>query len=234
MTIPDWLNWTDLTLYHFLAIGGAVLVLVALLLHFTPVARLKMPAVLLGVVGGLGTGIALGVLSMASLGYHFNPPPEETTPALGQGAPPRMQGPPGMPGRGMPPGGGGGGGRGMGGGRGPNPKAQLATLVTKLDQLSGKPLHLALTPEQKKKVDEQLQKLDEEKELKEDDAKKRLDTLLTLLKDQRETLEAAGYRWPGAGQGGGGRPPADQPNPFTEEANAHHLKSLRAYLEEKK
>lgn len=122
----------------------------------------------------------------------------------------------------------------MGGGRGPNPKAQLATLVTKLDQLSGKPLHLALTPEQKKKVDEQLQKLDEEKELKEDDAKKRLDTLLTLLKDQRETLEAAGYRWPGAGQGGGGRPPADQPNPFTEEANAHHLKSLRAYLEEKK
>jgi hypothetical protein len=129
---------------------------------------------------------------------------------------------------------GGGGGRGMGGGRGPNSKAQLAALVTKLDQLSGKPLQLTLSAEQKQKVGEQLQKLDEEKELKDDDAKKRLDTLLTLLTDQRATLEAAGYRWPGAGQGGGGRPPAEQPNPFTEEANAHHLKSLRAYLGEKK
>jgi hypothetical protein len=123
----------------------------------------------------------------------------------------------------------------MGGARGPNSKAQLAALVTKLDQLSGKPLHLSLSAEQKKKVDEQLQDLGEEKEIKEDDAKKRLETLLTLLKDQRETLEAAGYRWPGAGQGGGGRQPgADQPNPFTAEANAHHLKSLRAYLEDKK
>lgn len=231
--MPD---WTDLTNYHFLAIGGAALVLVALLLHFTPVARLKMPAVLLGVVGGLGTGIALGVLSMASIGYHYKPPPEETSQVPTPGMVPRMQAPPGMPGRGMQPGGGGGGGRGMGGGRGPNPKTQLVTLVTKLDQLSSKPLHLTLDAEQKKKVDEQLQELDKEKELKAEDAQKRLDALKKLLtQDQLVALDVAGYRWPSSGQGGGGRPPAaDQANPFTQKENADHLKSLRAYLEDKK
>ena len=226
MELPNWLpNWTDLTLYHYLAIAGAALVLVALLLHFTPVARLKMPAVILGIVGGLGTGIALGVLSMATFGYHFNAPASETAQVPGMG-PMMPGGPPGIPGRGMQ--------RGGGGGRGPTSKTRLVALVTKLDQLSGKPLHLTLSAEQKQKVREQLQNLDEEKELKEDDAKKRLETLQTLLQDQRDTLEAAGYRLTGAGQGGGGRPPADQSNPFKEETNAHHLKSLRAYLDEKK
>jgi len=236
MELPNWIpNWTDLTLYHYLAIAGAALVLVALLLHFTPIARLKMPAVLLGVVGGLGTGIALGVLSMASIGYHFKPSTDQSaqssSPGMGAMIMPPA-GPPGMPGAGMR----GGGGRAMGGGRGPNPKTQLVALVTKLDQLSGQPLQLTLSVEQKKKVEEQLQELDKEKELKPEDAQKRLDALRKVLDpDQLNVLDVAGYRWPSSGQGGGGRPPAaDQPNPFTQKPNADHLKSLRAHLDGKK
>jgi hypothetical protein len=232
MTIPD---WTDLTFYHYLAIGGGAVVLIALILYFTPIARLKVPAVIIGIIGGFGAGAALGVLGMASFGYRLDSRMEDNT---ASNTPPPGMGPM-MMGGGMRMGGG-GGGRAMmgGGGRGPNPKTQLATLVTKLDQLSGKPLSLSLSTEQKQKVRDQLQKLEDGEELKEDDAKQRLDSLLVVLQDQRKTLEAAGYRWPGAGQGGGqgggGRAQANEPNPFRDDENSHHLKSLRAYLTDKK
>jgi hypothetical protein len=65
--------------------------------------------------------------------------------------------------------------------------------------------------------------------LKDDDAKARLDALLEVLKDQKKTLEAAGYRWPGEGGGfGGGNPPP--PNPFKDQNNHDHLNSLQAQL----
>ena len=41
MDLPAWL--TDLSLYHYLAIGGGAVIVLALLLYFTPVSRLKMP-----------------------------------------------------------------------------------------------------------------------------------------------------------------------------------------------
>ncbi len=121
------------------------------------------------------------------------------------------------------------GGGGMGGFRGPSAKAQLASLVTKLSLLSGKPLALSLSDDQKKKVAEQVQKIEEPAELADEEAKKRLDALLDVLKDQRVMLEAVGYRWPSEG-GGGFRPPADSPNPFKDEKNAASLKSLREQL----
>jgi hypothetical protein len=131
---------------------------------------------------------------------------------------------------------GGGGGRGMGGrqggggGRGPNSKNQLATLVAKLDLLTHKPLAVRLDAQQKDKMREQLKDLDDG-ELSEEKAKERLDALLEILKDQRKTLEDAGYRWPGQG-GGGFQRPADVPNPFKVEQNEQHLKALRELLAE--
>ncbi len=134
-------------------------------------------------------------------------------------------------------------GGGMGG-RGPNPKMQLSQLVAKLDVLTEKPLTVQLTPDQKKQVQEQLKGLADAKELSDDDAKAKLEKILGVVKDQKETLEAAGYRWPGAGGPGGPPAPggsggpggpggrAEAPaNPFTAEVNASHLKALSQRLE---
>src|SRR5437764_98251 len=52
--------------------------------------------------------------------------------------------------------------------------------------------------------------------------------LLELLQNHRDTLEAAGYRWPG--QAAGALPMGDAPNPFHEETNAQHLKGLQQRL----
>jgi hypothetical protein len=130
-------------------------------------------------------------------------------------------GPPGMGGKG-------GGGFG-GGGKGPSAKTQLNTLVAKLDHLTQKPLTVSLDDEQKKQVQEQLQGLGALDELTEDDAKKRLDGLLDVLKTQKETLSVAGFQWPGE-KGGGFQGPKDVANPFKDEPNARHLQSLEQRL----
>ena len=85
-----------------------------------------------------------------------------------------------------------------------------------------------MSDEQKKKIDEQIQGLDQAAKLEDTDAKKRLDALLEVVKDQRPVLEEAGYRWPG--QGGGFRPANPPPNPFKEDPNRQHLKSLEDQL----
>jgi hypothetical protein len=111
----------------------------------------------------------------------------------------------------------------------PSAKAQLNTLIAKLDVLTQKPLTVSFDDEQKKKVKEHLQGLAALEELTEDDAAKRLDGLLEVLKDQKEPLAVAGFRWPGE-KGGGFGPPIDLPNPFKEEAGAKHLDSLEKRL----
>jgi hypothetical protein len=146
---------------------------------------------------------------------------------------------PGGGGRGGAGGGAPGGARGGGGGGGrgaPSPKAQLATLVSKLDVLTEKPLTVNLSAEQQKQVREQLTGLADADELSDDAAKEKLDKLLDVLKDQKDTFEAAGYRWPGAGNaggppGGGGPGGGQQPaNPFKGEENSKHLKQLTGRL----
>ncbi len=126
-------------------------------------------------------------------------------------------------------GGGKGGGKG-GGGFAPSPKAQLAQLVTKLDTLTGQTLHIDLTPEQKKQAKELLAGLAEKDEIKDEDAKEKLDALLKILEPHKKALEDAGFRWPG-GMGGGG-PPGGMPpaNPFKEGDSAAALKALEAKL----
>jgi hypothetical protein len=106
------------------------------------------------------------------------------------------------------------------------PKNRLVTLVAKLDQLTGEPLALTLTEGQRAAIREQLRGLDE-KEVPDEDAEKRVTAILEAVKGQKDTLEAAGYRWPGEGAG---PPPTSALNPFVEEQNAKHLKSLRDHL----
>lgn len=146
-------------------------------------------------------------------------------PGISMGGPPSASpgGAPGGPGGGAP-GGMMGGPAGKGGARGPSAKNQLAFLITKLDLLTSTALPLTLADDQKKAVDEQVRGLDAATELTDEDAQKRLDTLLSALANCKDALVAAGYRWPGEG---GFRPPANTPNPFTEEANAKALKSLQ-------
>jgi hypothetical protein len=135
----------------------------------------------------------------------------------------------------MRPAGAGGGGirmGGRGGGQSANPMNELAALVTKLDVLTRKPLTLNLTDEQRAKVREQLQGLDTAKELSDEEAKKRLNALLEVVKDDRAILQDAGFRWPGERGGGGGRGGAVA-NPFTEDPNKEHLKALQERMKDK-
>ena len=108
----------------------------------------------------------------------------------------------------------------------PERKSQLASLVAKLDQLTGNTLTVNLGDEQKKAIEEQVRGLAAMEALAEEDAQKRLDALLVTLADCKDTLVAAGYRWPGER---GSRPP-DTPNPFADESNAKALQSLQQRL----
>ena len=169
------------------------------------------------VIVAFAAGLLLGAGAIGLAGYRLTPPKDAAPPPAG--GPTSMS----MP---MP-----GGPGGMGGLRGPSPKGQLAQLVSKLDVLTDKPLAVQLTTEQRKQIQEQLNGLADAKDLSDDEAKAKLDKILDVLKDQKDTMEKAGYRWPGGG--GGGPPPGGSapPNPFTTDANAGHLKSLSERLE---
>jgi hypothetical protein len=95
--------------------------------------------------------------------------------------------------------------------------------------LTRKPPTVKLNGEQKAKIQDQLKGLEDKEEISQEDAKKTLDALLEIVKENKETLEAAGYRWPG-GAGPGSPPPNDIPNPFKEKKDGDHLKSLREQL----
>jgi hypothetical protein len=199
------IDWTNLELYHYLMYGGGGVAVLALLLYFLlPKGGARIPAGVIGTVGGLVAGVALGVIGMATSGYqltkeNYSDPnfKAEAAPVVGMkggGPPAGMMGGGGMVG-------GKAGGKGFGGkGKGfgaPSEKAQLAVLVGKLDQLTNATLTLKLTDEQRATIREQLKDLSEQEEITDEDAKKRLDAILDSLKDQRPMLEAAGYFWPG-------------------------------------
>jgi hypothetical protein len=200
---------------------------------------MKVPAIIAAAVisFALGAGVSVGAMLVAFPDI-YKPKPEGDGAAPDPRSNPRVQGgAPGGPG-GMPggPGGGPGGPGGRPGGGGPNSKAQLATLINKLEVLTQKPLIIKLDDEKQKKLAEQVQGLEAKEELSEEDAKNRLEAILVIVKDDRETLEAAGYRWPGErpaggpGGGPGGGRPADVPNPFKEGDNNKHLKALQELL----
>lgn len=228
---------------YLLIAGGAVIVL-AIILYFLPLRHVKPPAIVAALLGGLAAGMGAGVMVMMANGYHWEKESAQAEPRdqLAEGRGSSMRGGSARGGRGeagsrMGEGGGGraqargerggGGGRGFGGrGRGPSPKAQLATLVTKLDQLTHKPLAIQLTPQQKKALGEQLKGLAEAENLSDEDAQKRLDGIQKVVENDEDTLRAAGYSRPGAGRGGL-QAPAESSNPFKEGENNKHLKSLQ-------
>jgi hypothetical protein len=178
-------------------------------------AQVKVPAIVAVGILCLAIGIGIGILGMAFSGHQGSP---ATSVAQDSPAAP--------PGGAMAKGGGPPGGGGMGGPRGPSPKNQLVSLVGKLDQLTEKPLTVSLNQDQKKQVGERLKGLESQETLADEDAKTRLDALLEILKDQKETLEAAGYRWPGQRFSR----PADMPNPFKDPKNGKALGSLQERL----
>src|SRR6516162_1469819 len=125
---------TDMSLYHYLAAGGAVVALLAMAAHFGGGANLRVPTVVVATVAGLGTGLALGVILMGLLGFRLQEPsppeagsPDDPRQRVAAGGPPIPGGMP-VPGRGPP-----------------SAKLQLATLVGKIDLLTGKPLALKLS-----------------------------------------------------------------------------------------
>src|SRR5262245_4212558 len=71
---------TDLPLYLYLAIGGGIAAVLAVVLYLLPTSKVKVPAVALGVLAGLAAGLGLGVLLMVGFGYSWEssrpaPPP---------------------------------------------------------------------------------------------------------------------------------------------------------------
>jgi hypothetical protein len=174
-------------------------------------SQAKVPVIITTAIVCLLVGAAGGVFTMMGVGYVWKKPPPDAA-----GGPPGSGMPPGgMPFGKMPP-----GGMPFGKFKEPDPKRMLATLIVKLDQLSLKPLKIDLSKDQQKKVLDQLQGLGEDKELSADEAKKRMASILVILKDHVETLEASGF----------GPPSQQAPPELTDEATQKHLQSLQKTL----
>ena len=200
------------------------------------IASRKVPAVLVsGIIClmlGIGGGVVLGAFVDTGLNKQAAANPGETDEGK---APPAKGGmmPPGGGKAGAKGGGKGGGGKGGGGGAkgkgggASGPKTQLTELVGKLDSLTRKPLTVQLTADQKKQVKDLLADLDSKDAITDDEAKAKLDAFLKLLEGQRETLVAAGFRWPG----GPPSPPNDPINPFKSGEPAGQLRSLRESMD---
>jgi hypothetical protein len=225
---------------YFAFAGGGVFVL-GLIIYFLPAGKLKVPAVVTGGFGGLAAGLALGVLFMAGFGYKPHPvdPPSSDPPPDGS-PPPGMMPKGGAPkgGPGGPPGGapkGGLGGAPKGGfGSPPTSRMQLASLVTALDKVADQPLTVVLTPESRGIIADQIKGLESAEEIKDEDAKLRLETIHKILEKDRKTLEAVGYFFSVEGKGGFDGQPKDSPNPFKEGSLGARLKALQDRLGSKK
>src|SRR5262249_28957884 len=185
------------------------------------VGSANVPLAIVSGVICLAVGLGAGAAAMMGFGYKPTGPPKYDT-VMGAGMPTAIP-------MGMPPSGASGKAKGGAGGgtgsRGPSNKSQLTALVTKLDQLTQKPLTLELTADQKKKAHELRKGLAEVEELSEDAPQKRFEDLLELLRDKKATREAAGFRCPAPPPMG--RPP-EMPNPFKDAVNAKHVKSLES------
>jgi hypothetical protein len=232
-----------MTLVQIILIASAAVGVLALLLYFVPVSKLKVPAVILGAVAGLGAGAVIGMAATVYYGDAIMAEQKSKRIVVGDGdgstdasggRNARGGGPAGaqpkMPIVRAEVGGGGGGPQGKGGrGGGPNAQTQLAQLITKLDLLTSKSLPIELTVEQKKVIQEQLDGLEDEQAVNNDAAKAKLDAILEVVKEKRSTLEDAGFRWPNSG--GGMTPPARvTPNPFAQGPNKNRVQSLRATI----
>jgi hypothetical protein len=119
----------------------------------------------------------------------------------------------------------------------PTAKTQLANLVTALDTVVDRPVAVNLSPDDRAAIAKELAGLDAASELKEEDAKAKLDAIQKILEKDRKSLETVGYRWAGDPKSGGpkgGFPQKEPPpNPFKEGTPAERLKSLLERLNKK-
>ncbi|MDP7278017.1 MAG: EF-hand domain-containing protein [Planctomycetaceae bacterium] len=129
-------------------------------------------------------------------------------------------------------GGGGGGMTGRGGGRAASSKRSLATLVRKLELMTGK-ISVELNKEQVKSIGSTLVEVGGQKTLSEEQAKATLESLETLLTETQKARLGkvslprvrSGSRG-GFGAGGGGDGQSEDENPFEEAVNAKALVGL--------
>ena len=259
------MDLNNLQTWHYFALTGGGILLIGVVAYFLPVGKAKIPGVILGTLGGIIGGFAVGIIFSATVDFAPKAPKQDSeAPPSDEFAGPRVAAPGGGGGGGLPGGGGPGGGGGLPGGGGPggkggfgggpggkggfgggpggkggfgpSPRAQLASLIAALDKVADKPITLALTAEQRKSIAEQIRGLGTAEIIKDDEAKTRLEAILSVIEKDRMTLEAIGYRWPTAGggaPGGPSAPPKDDPNPFKEGTAAEQLKSLAERLEKK-
>jgi len=197
---------------------------------------------LIGLLVGAGGAAAavqyLGydLVKATPTGYITRDPSAGPDPTLGATSPPGGGAPGGGgPGAGSPGGGGGFGGGGFGGG--PSPKAQLTTLVRKIDLLTGD-IALTLTSEQSASVAELLQRIAAQEAMTNEQATALREELLALLTDEQKAKQDAigipfrrgggsgGPGGPGGGSPGGG----EEANPFQDGENANAIKSLLGRL----
>jgi hypothetical protein len=225
-------DWTNLELYHWVLIGGGAAALLALALYLIPGVRssrgLRVPVIVGALLSGLAVGLGAGVVLMAGWGFRLDAAAKELPPPAGM--PKGFGGPPLGGGKGMFGKGGKGGLAKGGAAKAPSAKTQLADLVQKLDQLTGPPLAVKLTPEERGKVRRQLGGLGEKEDLQEPEAKRRLDNLLDALQAHKATLEAVGYPWPVPEKKGVVGPAPQPPNPFRGDKVGKHLHDLEERL----
>jgi hypothetical protein len=67
------INWTNLTFFQYLVIGGVVLAVLAVGIYFL-LPRIKLPVSVVAAVGSLALGFGGGALTMAIWGYHPESP----------------------------------------------------------------------------------------------------------------------------------------------------------------
>jgi hypothetical protein len=170
---------------------------------------MKVPLIVTVGVVCLGVGVALGVVLMGAFGSSPYPHKEGAAAATqpGGGGPPAPGGPPSA--------------------AAPvEYRPQLAALADKLDLLTAKPLAVQLSAEQKKKLHDLLKVAGEKGQMSDDEAKEVVEAIQDLVKDDKEALEAAGYRWPGA-PAQPPLPPSMAPyNPLKMPGHAEHWKAL--------
>jgi hypothetical protein len=227
------MDFTKIETWHWFCAFGGLVLLIGIVLYFLPAGRVKVPGVITAAFGALGAGLAAGIIFMAGFGYKpVNPPPPEGSPdESGEPLPmPKMAG----IGKGSPKGKGGFGGFGAP----PSPRMQLASLVTALDTIVDKPVTVNLSPEDRAAIAKQLEGLDTASEIKDDDAKAKLEAIQKVLEKDRKALETVGYRWATDGKGGapkgkGGFGKDPPPNPFKEGTAAAQLKALLERLNKK-
>jgi hypothetical protein len=195
--------------------GGGILAVLAIVLSFLPMPRLKLSASAAAALGSLVLGFSGGLLLMTRLGYSWDlvsgqRRPSQTSPSGPRRAP--QMSPEVVAGR-----------RAMmnldqKGEQTASPKVQLIALIEKLDRVTET---TKLDPERKKQVLAQLQELGEKDQMSEDEAKGQRDALLDILK--------VGERWIGTPTEEA-KAAAAAANPFKAGKPQQHLKALQERL----